>query len=537
MSHRFVHFGEVAEHHARERPDAIAFAFEGRTTSFGDFAARCRRVAVALSAEGCRPGARVAFLGKNSDLFFELLVGAGMAGLVTVPLNWRLAPAEHEQILADAGAELLFVTGDFLAAAARLVPNVAGIRRLIAIEPGDDPDRHFTAWRDAPGDAAGTTVDVGRDDVFLQLYTSGTTGRPKGVMLTHGAILGALELAEASGEAWRRWTPDLTALVAMPVFHVSGSGWALGAFHGGGRSVVLREFSIAGIERAIAGDGVTHAMIVPTALQMLVDSWEQGDVRPGSLRQIVYGASPMPPVLLKRCLKLIGCDFVQYYGMTETCGSFVALPPEDHVRPVGNRLASTGRVMSGNAIRIVDLQGAEVPPSVVGEVCVRTPGVMAGYWNMPEATRETIDADGWLRTGDAGYLDADGYLFLCDRIKDMIISGGENIYPIEVEQAIATHPAVDAVAVIGIPDDRWGETVKAFVVLKPGAAVNAEELVAHARTTIAGYKVPRSVDFVATLPRNASGKILKRELRAAHRTGPDRAPDGAPDRAPDRAVA
>ena len=527
MTGPFVNLGQVAAHHARERPDAIAFAFEGRTTSFGAFAARCRRVAAALVADGCRPGARVAFLGKNSDLFFELLFGAGMVGLVTVPLNWRLAPAEHEQILADARADLLFATADFAAAAGRLALDALGVRRLVEIEPGDDPDRHFTAWRDVRGAAADTGADtavaVGRDDVFLQLYTSGTTGRPKGVMLTHGSVLGALELAGEGAEPWRQWTPDLTALVAMPVFHVSGSGWALGAFHGGGRSVILREFSISGVERAIAADGVTHVMILPAPLQMLVDSWERGTAQAGSLRQIVYGASPMPPVLLNRCLALLGCDFVQYYGMTETCGSFVALSPEDHLQPVGNRLGSTGRVMTGHALRIVDAGGAAVPAHVVGEVCVRTPGVMAGYWNMPEATCETIDADGWLHTGDAGYLDDDGYLFLCDRIKDMIISGGENIYPIEVEQALASHPAVDAVAVIGIPDERWGESVKAFVVLKPGAATQAEELVAHARTAIAGYKVPRSVDFVATLPRNASGKILKRELRAAHRTASDSA--------------
>jgi acyl-CoA synthetase (AMP-forming)/AMP-acid ligase II len=256
---------------------------------------------------------------------------------------------------------------------------------------------------------------------------------------------------------------------------------------------------------------------------MLVDKWESGTGNWGMLRQIAYGASPMPPALLERCLRLIGCDFVQYYGMTETCGSFVALPPEDHVTPVGNRLASTGRTMSGNQIRIVDGVGTSVPPMRVGEVCVRTPGVMTGYWNMPDATQETIDPDGWLRTGDAGYLDADGYLFLCDRIKDMIISGGENVYPIEVENAILTHPSVSEAAVIGVPDDRWGESVKAVVVLKEGPTLDAGQLIAYVRTRIAAYKIPKSIDFVASLPRNASGKILKRDLRAPYWQGRNRA--------------
>jgi fatty-acyl-CoA synthase len=522
MSARFDNLGEVAAFHARVRPAAAAFRFEGRTTRFDAFATRIRRVAGALVAAGGQPGDRIAFLGKNDDLFFELLFGAGLAGMVTVPLNWRLAPGEHAQILADATPLWLFATGDFRAAAERLAAGIDAMR-VLTMADGADPARHFTAWRDAaiplPPDAPAVT----RDHVFLQLYTSGTTGRPKGVMLTHGAILGALEAAEQGGEPWRRWTPDVVALVAMPVFHVSGSGWALGAFHGGGCSVILREFSIDGVERAIAEDGVTHAMMVPAALQMLVERWEERGGGAGSLRQIVYGASPMPPALLDRCLRLLDCAFVQYYGMTETCGSFVALTPEDHVHPVGDRLASTGRVMSGSAIRIVDPAGAPLPPLLVGEVCVRTPGMMAGYWNLPDATREAIDADGWLRTGDAGYLDGDGYLFLRDRIKDMIISGGENIYPVEVETALADHPAVAAVAVIGIPDPRWGETVKAFIVLKPGAEASADALITHARLRIAGYKVPRSVAFVDALPRNAAGKVLKRALRDAPPVAPDRA--------------
>lgn len=522
MQRRFETLCDVVRHHGHERSEAIAFRFDGRETSFGKFETHCRGVAAALLAAGCQRGSRIAYLGKNSDLFFELLLGAAHVGVVVVPLNWRLTPAELGAILDDAEAELLFATAEYHAGAQQIAVGHSGIRRVIAIEAGDDSGRHFTAWRDAAGLMADSDFQRSRADVFLQLYTSGTTGKPKGVMLSHDSVLGALGVADEGGEPWRIWTPDKVALVAMPVFHVSGSGWALGCFYGGGCSVILPEFSISGVEKAIAEDSVTHAMMVPAALQMLIDMWETGPDRWGSLRQIVYGASPMPPALLARCLKLLGCDFVQYYGMTETTGSTVALTPEDHVTPVGDRLTSTGRVMSGNALRIVDPAGADVPAGTVGEVLVRTPGVMAGYWKMPEATAETIGPDGWLRTGDAGYLDADGYLFLRDRIKDMIISGGENIYPIEVENALASHPAVGEVAVIGVPDQRWGESVKAVVVLKHGASATADQLVAHARRAIAGYKVPRSVDFVASLPRNASGKVLKRDLRAPYWTGHDR---------------
>ncbi|MBX3593400.1 long-chain-fatty-acid--CoA ligase [Sphingomonas sp.] len=522
MKARFETLGDMVRHHGQARGEAVALSFGGRDTSFAHFQAHCGRVAAGLIAAGCRHGSRVAYLGKNSDLFFELLLGAAMVGVVVVPLNWRLSQAELEAVLGDAEAELLFATAEYHDLALKMEVRHAGLRRVIEIEHGLDAGRHFTAWRDGQHPLGDTGIIVSRADVFLQLYTSGTTGRPKGVMLTHGSVLGVLEAADPVREPWRIWTPDMVGLVAMPVFHISGTGWGLGCLYGGGRSVILPEFSIPGVEHAIEALGATHVMMVPAALQMLIDKWEAGAGNWSSLRQIVYGASPMPPALLRRSLALLGCDFVQYYGMTETTGSVVALAPEDHLRVVGNRLASTGRIMAGNAIRIADGAGSEVESGTVGEVWIKTPGTMLGYWNLPQATVETITPEGWVRTGDAGYLDADGYLFLCDRIKDMIISGGENIYPIEVENVLASHPAVAEVAVIGVPDDRWGETVKAVVVPKDGASVTAEALIAYARNAIAGYKVPRSVDFVGQLPRNSAGKILKRELRAPYWVGRER---------------
>ncbi|MCB2076558.1 MAG: AMP-binding protein, partial [Novosphingobium sp.] len=421
MSGRFETLCDVIRHHGRERGDAIALSFAGRDTAFATLDARCRQVAAALAAAGCRHGSRIAYLGRNSDLFFELLLGAARAGVVVVPLNWRLSQSELEMVLDDAEAELLFATSEYHDLARQITASHPALRGVIGMEDGPDPCRHFTSWRNRQRAMHEAATPLSRTDIFLQLYTSGTTGKPKGVMLSHGSVLGAIEAANPATEPWRMWTPDVVALVAMPVFHISGSGWALGCLYGGGRSVILPEFSVPGVEYAIETLGATHVMMVPAALQMLVDKWQGGSGNWGSLRQIVYGASPMPPELLRRSLTLLGCDFVQYYGMTETTGSVVALPPEDHLHPSGNRLASTGRIMDGNAIRIVDGAGVDVPPACVGEVWIRTPGAMAGYWKLPQDTADTITADGWVRTGDAGYLDSDGYLFLCDRIKDMII--------------------------------------------------------------------------------------------------------------------
>lgn len=513
----FNDIGDMIAHHASHRGGQPALLFEGRTTSYRDLDAHARDVAAALVAAGCGKGARVAYLGKNGDLFFELLIGAALAGVVLVPLNWRLAEPELRGILADSQAVMLFATAEYRDLARSLAQTASGEIPVIDMEP-----EMFARWR-GTGDAAGRRPEGTRSDVFLQLYTSGTTGNPKGVMLSQNAFLNALEAADSSGEYWRIWTPDMVSLMAMPAFHVSGTGWALGALYGGAKSVILPEFSIDSVERALSDHGVTHMMVVPAALQILVEKWEAAGSAPGTLRQIVYGASPMSPALLKRCLAMLACDFLQYYGMTETFGSVVALPPSDHVAPSGERLASTGRAMSGNSIRVIAADGDDAPPHGVGEVLIRSGAAMDGYWGLPDETARTIDADGWLHTGDAGYLDTEGYLYLCDRIKDMIISGGENIYPTEVENAILTHAAIREAAVIGVPDERWGEAVKAVVVLKDGAEIDAAALIAHVRQLVAGYKTPRSVDFVSSLPRNSSGKLLKRELRAPYWQGQTRA--------------
>ena len=382
------------------------------------------------------------------------------------------------------------------------------------IRPGN-----FTAWRDHRTAADAPTHEAGWNDILIQLYTSGTTGRPKGVMLSHGAFISARRIADQGRETWDKWGPENVALLTTPVFHVSGTATGLTSLYGGGKAAILEEFDKDAVFDTIEREGVTHLMVVPSTLQTLLNDPRAKTTDLSSIRQVLYGASPMPMGLLERCLQQLDCEFVQLYGMTETFGAVVALRPEDHRTGKNNRLASTGQPMEGVEIRITGAGDAVVAAGTVGEIQIRTETVMLGYWNLPEETSVALSEDGWVRTGDAGYLDHDGYLFICDRIKDMIISGAENIYPIEVENAISTHPAVGEVAVIGVPDPRWGEAVKALVVPRRGCSTSEEELIAYAKQRIASYKAPKSVEFVATLPRSPSGKVLKRELRTPYWEG------------------
>jgi acyl-CoA synthetase (AMP-forming)/AMP-acid ligase II len=307
----------------------------------------------------------------------------------------------------------------------------------------------------------------------------------------------------------------------MPLFHIGGSGWGLVGLFRGIENVLTKDFDPPSILRVIEERRVTKALFVPAMMLFLLQTPQSRDTDFSSLELIVYGASPAPLDLLRNAVKVFGCSLAQVYGLTETTGAITYLPPEDHGEQAVERMKSCGKAMAGVEIKVVDATGKALPPGEVGEVICRTPQVMLGYWNLDEATRRSIRG-GWFYTGDAGYMDKDGYLYIYDRVKDMIVSGGENIYPAEIESALFGHPAISDVAVIGVPDDQWGEAVKAIIVRKPGASLDTAELIAYARERLAGYKVPRSVDFVEALPRNPSGKILKRELRKPYWQGRER---------------
>ena len=512
---------EMVRLQAKNRGDATAFEFEGRITGFAAFDRKTNRVASALRALDVRPGERIAYMGKNSDIYFELLLGAMKANVVMAPVNWRLAGPEVAFIVEDCKARVLFVGPEFITLVRNLAPQLKSVGTIITTEGGAPEWPDFAAWRDAQSDAD-PGIEVTAKDIAIQLYTSGTTGKPKGAMLSHANFLNLVRTGtDAEKPEWNKWTTDDVSLVAMPIFHIGGSGWGVMGLYHGARAVIAREFDPTKVLDFFEQSGITKLFMVPAAMQFVVRQPRARNMDFSRLKYMLYGASPIPAALLKECIEVFKCGFVQMYGMTETTGTIVALPPEDHVAG-SERMRSAGKALPGVELAILDADGNRLPPRQIGEIATRSGSNMVGYWNLPEATARTLDKEGWLRTGDAGYMDEDGYLYIHDRIKDMIISGGENIYPAEVESAICDHADVAEAAVIGIPDDKWGEAVKAIVVMKPGKAATATDIINFARERIAGYKTPKSVDFIAALPRNPSGKILRRQLRDPYWAGKGR---------------
>lgn len=497
---------DVIRHHAQTRPDATAIVFEGTRLSYGELDRRASGVAQALIAAGIGPGDRVAHLGRNTAAYFELLAGIARARAVIVGINWRLSPEEVAYILDDSEARLLFADDDLADLAKG--STLAGAETLIRL---DDPG--FAAWRDsAPADDPG--LEPRSDEVLFQMYTSGTTGHPKGAEITHYGVIGPRWREDEIPDAeWETLTDDAVQLVQAPVFHLTGNAWACIGLYAGATLVVHRDFDPGRILRDIEQERITHAIFVPAMFLALLQHPELGTVDLSSLRRVYYGAAPAPLDLICRAMQALGCDFVQVYGMTEIGGSGTYLPPADH-DPEGRspRMRSVGKPYPWVEIRILDPDGRDLPPGEIGEVALRTDMLMTGYWKRPEATADRI-RDGWFLTGDAGSLDAEGYLYIHDRVDDMIISGGENIYPAEVENCLFSHPGVADAAVVGAPSERWGETVRAFVVRRPGDDATADDIIAHARAHIAHYKCPSEVVFVDALPRNAAGKVLRRELR------------------------
>jgi acyl-CoA synthetase (AMP-forming)/AMP-acid ligase II len=512
--------GDISRLQAQRQPDHPAFVFEGTTTSFAELDRHAIQVARGLAALGLQPGSRVCYLGKNSPAYFEVLLGCAKAGVVMTPINWRLAGPEVAYIIEDCDGEVLFFGREFAGLALALAPDLPSLRACIAIEGQPDGATDYRTWRNAQN-AEPPPPCADRTTTAVQLYTSGTTGRPKGALLPHRAFFASLtHLAERP--AWSHWTAEDVSLLAMPIGHIGGTGWGIQALLAGATSVVMREFDPDAVLAAIETYRISKIFMVPAAMQIVVRRPHARNIDWSCMKYMLYGASPIPLDLLKECMAVFGCQFVQLYGMTETCGTVVVLEPEDHNPEGSPRMRSAGRPMHGVELAILDPEGQRVGVGNVGEIAIRSEANMTGYWKQPEATARTIAADGWLRTGDAGYLDADGFLYIHDRIKDMIISGGENIYPAEVENAIFGHPEVADVAVIGVPDAKWGESVKAMVVRAPDSTLSEAQIIAWARQRIAGYKAPRSVDFIEALPRNASGKILRRSLREPYWQALDR---------------
>ena len=516
---RITNVAGLARVHGKERADEPAITLEDRTLTFAELDRRSSQCAQALQAEGVGPEDRVAFLDKNSIEYFELLLGGGKLNAVNVAVNWRLAPPEVAYIVNDAQAKVFVVGQDFVPVLDAIESELTTVKKVIVVG-GHAKHEDYEAWLGAqPAEDPG--VDSGPEDVAFQLYTSGTTGLPKGVMLTNANLFTLLDMVI---DDWG-FSADSVNLVAMPLFHIGGSGYATVGMYVGCHTILMREVDPARMLTMIPEKGITNMFAVPAVLQFMLMMPNVGEIDFSSLKYILYGASPISVEVLAKSIETFKCKFIQAYGLTETTGAIVGLMPEDHDPhgPNAHRLRSAGRPIQGVELRIVSAEtGEDAAQGEVGEIWSKTGQNMKGYWNKPEETARTITPDGWLKTGDAGYLDEDGYLYIHDRVKDMIVSGGENIYPAEVENVLMSCPGVADVAVIGVPDDKWGETPKALVVRTPEAALSETDLIAFAREGLAHYKCPTSVEWRDELPRNPSGKLLKNSLREPYWKGKER---------------
>ena len=515
---------DIVRDNAAQRPDKAALVCDDRTLTYAELDTESSKVANALLASGVGPQDRVGIISKNIAEYFTVTYGAAKINAVSVAVNWRLAPPEMAYILDNAEADVILVEDEFLEHVASM--DLPRDPTIVAVG-GDTGHVQYADW------IAGQPTDDPRyptetDDTGVQLYTSGTTGLPKGAELSNRNFASIMQpITDKIG-----LTSDDVVLHVLPMFHIGGSGVATVGLFNGCTNIVHRDVDPGRIFADIPGYGVTSGFMVPALLQVLPMIPGASDVDYSSLKTIFYGASPITEDVLTASIALLKCAHAQAYGLTETTGVVSWLDPEDH-DPGGPRahlLRSAGKPIDGVEVRIIDRDnGEDLPAGEVGEIWVRTVQNLKGYWRNPEATAEVFpegrdeNGFGWFTTGDAGYLDDEGFLFIHDRVKDMIVSGGENVYPAEIENAIMSHPEVADVAVIGVPSERWGESPLALIVPAEGADPTEESVIAHCAERLARFKLPTAVERIDAVPRNPSGKILKVDLRKPYWEGHDRA--------------
>ncbi len=502
--------GDMIEANARKYPDQTAFVWRGRRMTHAEFRDRAARLASALARLGLRRQDRVAILSQNRLEYHEVYGAIELSGLIAATVNWRLAVPEMLHIINDGGAKILIYEADYADAVAQMRPDLTSVEHFVCID-GAQADTQVYEDLVATGDADDLPYRSRPEDIAYLIYTSGTTGKPKGVMLTQAGSVAGAEILGSD----QRNGPDDRLLIMMPLFHI-GAKIIQNAQHWRAGTVVLqRGFDPQAVLKTLEEEKISVTHMAPTMIQTLLEAPEVSTTDLSHLRMVVYAAAPMPLTVLRRGLTLMGPVFQQQFGQTEGPGT--TLLTHQH-RPDGTErdleiLGSVGQASPTVKVKIVDDNGNELPPGEVGEILLSSPARMKGYWNNHAATIDTL-RDGWVHTGDMGRLDHEEFLYLVDRKKDMVISGGENIYSREVEEALMHHPAVYEAAVIAVPDEKWGEAVKAIVSLRKGAeAPTADALIAHCRTLIAGYKKPRHIQFVEEIDKLPNGKIDKVALR------------------------
>ncbi len=512
---------EYLDYHAREQPD-VEFAVQGeRRMTFGEAVVEANRLANAFVSAGIQIGDRVAFLSKNSIEYALMYYGASKAGVVPVPINYRLAAPEWAYIINDAEAKMLIVSSEYVGAAGGIRGELKTVERFLAIDGrGADGWDDYRKWvADQPATPPDRVITDDHD--VYQLYTSGTTGHPKGAVLTHGAV--SSQIAQIS--LVYPGTPGERNLVVAPLYHAAAAITAFVTVSLGGSMYIQEDFNPLEVVRALSEENVVAATLVPAMIQAcLVFVPDIAKRNFEGVRRITYGASPIAEETLKRAVDVFKCEFAQGYGMTETTAVLSYLLPADHevaLKKKPGLLLSAGRPLVGTEVRVVDEDDNPVPNGTIGEIIGRGPQLMRGYWNLPDESAEALRG-GWMHTGDAGIMDEEGYIYIQDRVNDMIVSGGENIYPRVIEDVLFKHPSIADAAVIGVPDEQWGEAVKAIVVLRDEATATEEEVIEFCRNKLGGFERPRSVEFVGTLPRNPTGKVLKRELREPYWAGQKR---------------
>ncbi|QBJ97318.1 long-chain-fatty-acid--CoA ligase [Rhodococcus sp. ABRD24] len=509
---KMKHIGElttlldVVEAQARQCPAQVAVICGDRQIAVAELSALGHRIARTLRVAGIGKGDRVCYLAKNEWEFIPLSLACVEIGIALVPVNWRLADGEIMHILAHSKSRMAFVGEEFAERLRKLQESLPELGQVVSIGTGPESlERWASPQSDLP---IGDRIEPSA--VCFQMYTSGTTGLPKGAMITNRNLAAAVPVTARSWGIKNGSVP----MVSSPLFHIAGIAYALAGIWNGGTLVIVKDATPENLLRAIEERCVTSSLMVPAMILMMLNHPDSRNTDLSSLERIAYGASPISEDVLRRAIGLFGCEFVQSYGMTETTGGVVELPPADHLpdAPTG-RLRAAGVPLEGVEIKVVDEEGHDLPEGGVGEVLIRSDQNMLGYWADEASTRDVLSDEGWFRTGDAGYVDR-GYLHIHDRIKDMIISGGENVYSTEVENVLMSHPDIANCAVIGVPDVKWGETVKAFVVLSPEAFADEVSIINYCADRLAKFKCPTSVEFLKELPFNAAGKMLKRKLRA-----------------------